>query len=587
MTRREHDEMELEELAHIELLVELGASHMSRVFEAFDDRLQRTVAVKLLDPRLVKTPEQIERFMREARVAAGLHHPNIVAIHAIGRLDGQYAMVMEYLAGGDLSGRLDALNLDQSSALVKQMAQALDYAHREGVVHRDLKPHNIMFDSHDTPKLVDFGIAKSLGETKLTLDRTFLGTPHYASPEQARGESVDGRSDLYSLGVIFYQMVSKRLPFDSDDPLALLFQHVHEPPPPIDLPDSPAAQRIAGAIHRLLQKDPERRFQSGKDLIKGLDGTTTLELVLPLVASRWRSWVPWSLGLVLVVFLWVMARLSDQPADPIREPVPDVAIMPEAVVEDFSTAQIETSAPNQDREEREDPSDPGERVEALLRQMQFVPIPSGTYHMGTMINRESDARHVHEVLISAFALARTEVTQELWLAVMHGQRACVDAANHPIENVSYVEVERFLAILNQLGVGRFRLPTEAEWEYAARAGRKGRSDVFQSDRSLANEAWFNENSPSQTQPVARKKANEWGLHDMKGNVWEWCSDWYDKAYYHVSPYDNPSGPAVGKRRVVRGGAYNSPAADCRATNRFHWPPDESSCRIGFRLVKEN
>ncbi len=563
------DDLNLEELTHIELLVQLGETALSRVYKGFDDRLKRTVAVKLLDPRLVPDPDQVERFIREAQVAAGLRHPNIVAVHEIGVIQGEYAIVMEYLEGGDLSVRLGLLNLESRLSVVRQMALALSYAHQKGVVHRDLKPQNVMFDAFGTAKMVDFGIAKAFGQSKLTQDKTFLGTPHYASPEQARGDEVDGRSDLYSLGVLLFHLVCGRLPYTADEPLALLYQHVNHPIPAISSVDWAIPDYVVRLIRRLMQKDAQARLQTAQEVVDVLDHALLDEDEM-LPASPYKKY--WLVGGIVFALLVVLGWIISRPKTPsLKPPAPTVELA-------TPTVEIPVVADESAKDRQ--------LVKEHLDELGFVAIPVGIYKMGTKIHRQNDARHVHEVYVSSFELGRTEVTQALWLAVMGTQPACSPQwADHPVENVSYQDVTTFLLRLNALALGHYRLPTEAEWEYAARAGQKGRSDVFQSDRALGDEAWFADNSNDQSQPVGRKKPNDWGLYDMKGNVWEWCADWYAENYYEHSPYDDPQGPASGQFRVVRGGAYNSPGSDCRSTNRFKWEPGKSSCRIGFRLLR--
>ncbi|MCB1041817.1 MAG: SUMF1/EgtB/PvdO family nonheme iron enzyme [Acidobacteria bacterium] len=544
--------MDLQPLNHIELLLPLGETHMSSVYEARDNQLNRTVAVKLLHTKRTDS-RSTERFIREAQIAAGLSHPNIVGIHAIGLIDDQIAIVMEYLGGGTLNEQ--NMTTESAVALALQITSALDHAHLANLVHRDIKPQNILFDSQGTPKLVDFGIAKAFGMTQLTADRTFLGTPQYASPEQAKGEPLDHRSDLYSLGVVLYELISGHPPFESDDPLALLYQHVHEDPPALNTdPD------LADIVATLLQKQPEKRFQTARELAARLKAWPTAPPPPPIYPPTRRTFpirARIRVALIIVAILMIPTYFVVSQRKP--KSVPDTISMV--------------------------PRDEPAGIKTLIQAIEFRPIPGGAFTMGTRVHRDHDARETHEVALSPFRMSATEITQEVWQAVMQNNPSCQKGHALPVENVSYKEVMIFIEKLNAIGVGTYRLPTEAEWEYRCRAGDRGSGDVFRRTKSIMTEAWFSDNAGQKSHPVGELAANHWGLYDMRGNVWEWCSDWYDANYYERSPFENPHGPDSGSARVVRGGAFNSPETDCRATNRFKWNPDESSCRIGFRLVR--
>ena len=242
--------------------------------------LGKPVALKLIRPEIVTSPEVVRRFQREARAASLLSHPNIVTIHDLGQLeDGTLYLAMELCAGVSLKDLMVAegpLAPPRAVRLCRAIAGALALAHKNRIVHRDLKPHNVMIardaEGQELPKLLDFGIAKAVESDGATLTATgiVLGTPRYLSPEQAKGLSVDGRSDLYSLGIIFYEMLVGRVPFDDPSVASLLVKHMAEPPQPLsDLrPDVPPA--IESIVLCLLEKDPARRFQSAEDLSAAL-----------------------------------------------------------------------------------------------------------------------------------------------------------------------------------------------------------------------------------------------------------------------------------------------------------------------------
>jgi formylglycine-generating enzyme required for sulfatase activity len=212
--------------------------------------------------------------------------------------------------------------------------------------------------------------------------------------------------------------------------------------------------------------------------------------------------------------------------------------------------------------------------------MELVYIPAGEFDMGS--EHWSDQGPVHRVQISkAFWMGKCPVTQAEWEAVMGNNPSHFKGANRPVETVSWEMAQEFLKKLSGKGEGRYRLPTEAEWEYAARAGTTGR---YGGD--LDAMAWHRGNSGNQTHPVGEKQANAWGLYDMHGNVWEWCQDWYDKDYYRNSPNTDPTGPSSGSVRVLRGGSWEDDARYTRATLRLWYVPGNSNYSFGFRCVRE-
>lgn len=241
----------------------LGKGGMARVYLATQISLGRSVALKVMsDP---ETPQFFERFFNEGRCVSRLNHTNLVTIYDIGSGDGFYYIAMEYLTGGDLKSRIaEGIDPDLALKILSRMASCLSYVHGKGVVHRDIKPSNILFRSDGTPVLTDFGIAKLQQiDNDLTITGTILGSPHYLSPEQAQGSrKLDGRSDLYSLGVILYEMLTSRKPYSADSFAATLMAHIREPIP--RLPDE--YKEFQPVLDKLLAKEPGERFQNGGEL---------------------------------------------------------------------------------------------------------------------------------------------------------------------------------------------------------------------------------------------------------------------------------------------------------------------------------
>ncbi len=253
------------------LLRRIGSGGMADVWLAEDPHLQRRVALKILHGRFAQDREFVERFRREAEHAAGLSHPNIVAVFDRGDVDGTYYIAMQMLDGRSLKELIDqGLTPEQSVGLIRQVLEGAGYAHRHGVVHRDLKPQNVIVDDEGVATVTDFGIARA-GASEITQAGSVMGTPHYLSPEQAQGQAVTAVSDLYSVGVMLYEALAGRVPFEADSAVAIAMKQVsHTPqrPSSINPAVSPALDAV---VMRALEKDPGQRFQSAEAFIAALD----------------------------------------------------------------------------------------------------------------------------------------------------------------------------------------------------------------------------------------------------------------------------------------------------------------------------
>ena len=260
--------------AEYEIIEELGRGGMAMVYRAKDRQLEREVAVKVLPFSLAFDTEFVERFQREARTAAQLEHPNIISIYRVGRSGRVIYFVMKFLRGGSLStvlGTRKKLTPPEIRRLLSEAGSALGYAAQRGIVHRDIKPDNIMFDEFGQSVLTDFGIAKAASGQKLTGTGMSIGTPHYMSPEQARAQAIDGRSDIYSLGVVAYQCLTGTVPYDGEDSFSIGYKHITEPIPTPSLVTADE-RRIFEIIKRMLMKDPFDRFQSCEELVASFRG---------------------------------------------------------------------------------------------------------------------------------------------------------------------------------------------------------------------------------------------------------------------------------------------------------------------------
>ena len=264
-------------VAEYDVQDELGRGGMALVYQAHERELGREVAVKVLPFALAFDAEFVERFQREARTAAQLEHPNIIPIYRVGRSGPVIYFVMKFLRGGSLAGLLQKrgrLTAPEIRRLLVDCASALSYAHQRGIVHRDMKPDNVMFDEFGQVLLTDFGIAKAMSGGRLTGTGMSIGTPHYMSPEQARAQPIDGRSDIYSLGVVAYQCLTGEVPFDGEDSFAIGYKHITEPLPPLTLAAADDRQ-LYETIRRMMMKDPGDRPQDCAELIAALQRQPT------------------------------------------------------------------------------------------------------------------------------------------------------------------------------------------------------------------------------------------------------------------------------------------------------------------------
>lgn len=259
----------MERIGRYEIISELGRGGMAAVYRAHDPRFGRDVAIKVLPHSFTQNPNLVARFEREAQTIAALDHPAIVPVYDFGEQEGQRYLVMRLMTGGSLKGRIRAnpFSIEQIIPILRRVGAALEHAHAQGVVHRDLKPDNILFDQYDDAYLADFGIAH-LSRSSMTITGARIGTPTYMSPEQLTGEvALDGRSDIYSLGIVLFEMLTGNPPFRADTPAQVMMKHVTEPVPHIlDLkPDLPAD--VEAIISRALAKDREQRYGSAAELV--------------------------------------------------------------------------------------------------------------------------------------------------------------------------------------------------------------------------------------------------------------------------------------------------------------------------------
>ncbi len=269
----------------------LGQGGMARVYRATQRNLDRTVAIKVLPPYYAADPGFVERFKLEARAMARLSHPHIVTVHDAGEENGRLYIVMEYINGGNLEDRMRSpLTLREIVRIVTEVASALTYAHANGIVHRDVKPVNVLLDTSGRAVLSDFGIAKVLATSAvLTQSGAGVGTPEYMSPEQCRGVQVDARADIYALGVMLYEMLTGHTPFEADNYTAIAHAHVYEPVPPPSRLNPRISPAVQSVVLKALEKDPAERFQEAAEMAIALEQAVAAQMPVGTAADHRRA----------------------------------------------------------------------------------------------------------------------------------------------------------------------------------------------------------------------------------------------------------------------------------------------------------
>jgi len=522
----------------------LGEGGFAIVFLVRDLALGRQLAVKVLSPEMSLSRSGLERFHREAEAIARLSHPNIVPLHFAGQSADLVYLAMQLVEGESLADRLareKTLPVADVVRILREVAGALDLAHRRGIVHRDIKPANILLERETGRSLVtDFGVARVPFGEQLTSVGLVVGTPAYFSPEQVGGLPSDGRSDLYSLGLVAYEMLGGALPFGGRVTHETLLHRMAEKPESVRVrrPEVPAA--LDAVVMRCLEPRPEDRYQTGAEIVSALEGLLTPASGQGLPAPGWpprrrrRVWA--AVGVVAVV----------------------AAVLGVRFIAGGTSARSGGGTP-----------------------AWMALIPAGSYLIGS--DGEPRARPAHRVALAAFAIDRSEVT-------VAGYRRFIQATGAeppwtsepdsllPVSGVRWSEASAFCA----WRVPNGRLPTEFEWEAAAR-GLEGRRYPWGNAFDTAAAVVARPASAGPDRVGTHPRGNTpLGVADLAGNVWEWTAS-------RMLPYPGGALPSGGDTLyVIRGGAYTSSPAFATASYRAGYPGTPRSrkeiAQTGFRCA---
>ncbi|MCB0212877.1 MAG: protein kinase [Anaerolineae bacterium] len=360
----------------------LGEGGMAAVYKAYQPSVDRYVAIKVLPQHFAKDQQFVQRFEREAKVLAKLQHPNILPVHDYGQSDGYTYIVMPMVEGGDLSELMQGKKLPHTDVMriVSQVGDALDYAHAQGVVHRDIKPSNILLDPRGNCLLTDFGLAKMVAgaSEKLTATGFVVGTPSYMAPEQGLGEPADGRSDIYALGVILYELLTGQVPFQAETPIAIVMKHIHDPLMPPREFQADISEAVERVILKALAKEPKDRFATTGEMVRALQAAmengsslvmvstpepvTHISKVKPLKKKSTVSSKPattansngllwWALGgVIAIIFVgvlglgaWLLFRQNSEHSPAQAAPLPTQTTVPPTATP--SQIELPTQAP--------------------------------------------------------------------------------------------------------------------------------------------------------------------------------------------------------------------------------------------------
>ena len=522
-----------------------------------------------------------KKFLDEAKGLSRLNHPGIVSVSDVFEENGTAYFVMDYIDGkslGDMVREEGFLPEKRAVGYIKKVSEALRYVHENNRLHLDLKPGNIMVDSNDNPILIDFGASKQYDEESGENTSTLMGkTPGYAPLEQMGNSVVQFTpcTDIYALGATLYKLLTGLTPLEAN--LLAIGEQLQPLPATISAP-------TRKAVMAAMQIGKAQRPQSIDEFLGYWDSAAT---AFQQATADERT------------------EIAAKPTPNSRkQPAPKKTYIPEPEPQNSKllpillvTAVVIIGAifgyfvMRDTKSGHNTSTTPSANIASDYNKdgIEMVYVAGGTFMMGASSN-DSEAwdweKPAHNVTLSSFYIGKYEVTQKQWVEIMGSNPSYFKGDNLPVEQVSWYDIQNFIKKLNAKTGKNYRLPTEAEWEFAARGGNNSRGYKYSGSNTLSNVAWHTDNSGSKTHPVGTKSPNELGIYDMSGNVWEWCSDWFGENYYSNSPTTNPKGPSSGSYRVIRGGCWDYGAGYCKVSFRVGRPPGNGGDSFGFRLAMD-
>jgi formylglycine-generating enzyme required for sulfatase activity len=501
-----------------------------------------------------------ELFAEEAKRLDELgKHPQIPELLAyfIHEDQRQY-LVQEYIAGQNLEQELKSqgnFNQDKIRTLLLDLLPVLDFIHQRQVIHRDIKPENIIRRAQDNKLvLVDFGAAKAVTPVNRSVTGTMIGSAEYVAPEQMNGKAVNA-SDLYSLGVTCLYLLTGISPFDLFD------VGEHEWVWRDYLVNNSISKDLGNILDKLVIFGTKKRYQSVEEVLKDLSPKSTTSVQNPIPVKP------------------VVTKPISSPVQPaVTKPVPMI----------IQPAQVATP------KNIIIPKVVGTYTETIVKkslfnkqeiELEMIILPAGNFTMGS--DERDTEQPKHQVTIKQFAIGKYPITQEQYKAVI-GNNPSYFKGNpkNPVEMIKWQNAQRFCRKLSEKTGKKYRLPSEAEWEYSCRAGTQTCYYFGNDEKQLGEYAWYMDNSGHTTRPVGQKKPNNWGLYDMSGNVWEWCEDGSHENYKNA-PKDGTAwndSHSQSDFRVMRGGSGMDSMWYCRSACRSTFPLDHLGPRRGFRVV---